>query len=292
MHIHVEHPLYQPVPEDAPQRVLDSFREVGLTGGCLFSPSPKDKYGKFIPYEERMRILEAYTHGQAGRLFPVFWVHPDEPDAEERILDAHRRGVTAYKFLCDTYYVYEEKSMRLLRRIAEMGKPVIFHSGILWYGGETSKYNRPLNWEALIDLPKLRFSMGHCSWPWHDECIAMYGKFLNHLLSTDVKEPCEMFFDLTPGTPPIYRRDLLFKLFRIGYDVENNILFGTDSILPDYNPKWVAGWMERDAALYSELGVSDAIVRKIYRDNIRRFLGIDVCKVTHRSPEQTAEAEL
>ncbi len=120
----------------------------------------------------------------------------------------------------------------------------------------------------------------------------MYGKFLNHLLSTGVAEPCEMFFDLTPGTPPIYRRDLLFKLFRIGYDVENNILFGTDSILPDYNPKWVAGWMARDAALYSELGVSDAVVKKIYCDNIRRFLGLDNVRITHRPPEQTVEAEL
>lgn len=28
-----------------------------------------------------------------------------------------------------------------------------------------------------------------------------------------------MFLDLTPGTPEIYRRDLLTKLFTIGYDV-------------------------------------------------------------------------
>ncbi len=62
--------------------------------------------------------------------------------------------------------------------------------------------------------------MGHCSWPWYDECIALYGKFLNALEKDGAPE---MFFDLTPGTPVIYRRDLLTKLFTVGYDVPDNI---------------------------------------------------------------------
>ena len=290
LHVHLEPPFPQPIPGDAPRRLLEQMAAAGLSGGCLFSPSPKDKDGHFVPYEERMAALEAYTHDQPGRLFPVFWVHPDEPEAEARILDANSRGVAAFKFICDSYYVYEEKCLRLLRLIASLGKPALFHSGILWYGGDTSKYNRPLNWEALIDIPGLRFSMGHCSWPWHDECIAMYGKFLNHLNVYQGDHPCEMFFDLTPGTPPIYRRDLMFKLFNVGYDVENNLMFGTDSIVPAYSPKWVAGWMERDGAIYRELGVPEAVVRKIYRDNLMRFLGAEGSEVVHRLPQQTEEA--
>ena len=290
LHMHLEGPFPQPIPEDAPERVLAGLASAGLAGGCLFSPSPRDKAGRFVPYEERMQALEAYTRGQTDRLFPVFWIHPDEPDAEARVMDAHRRGVAAFKFICDSYYVGEEKCLRLMRLIASLNKPVIFHSGILWYGGDTSKYNRPLNWEALIDVPGLRFSMGHCSWPWHDECIAMYGKFLNHLNVYGGADPCEMFFDITPGTPPIYRRDLLFKLFNVGYDVENNIMYGTDSIVPAYSAKWVMGWMRRDDDLYRELGVPEETVRKIYRDNLLRFLGRDGGKVPHRLPQQTEES--
>jgi len=77
----------------------------------------------------------------------------------------------------------------------------------------------------------------------------------------------------------------------VGYDVENNLMFGTDSIVPAYRADWVAGWMARDDALYRELGVSEAVVRKIYRDNLMRFLGIDGAKVVHRLPQQTEEAK-
>ena len=81
-----------------------------------------------------------------------------------------------------------------------------------------------------------------------------------------------MFFDIMPGTPPIYRKDLLTKLFTIGYDVENNIMFGTDSIADDYNPHWVRSWIERDNAIYDELDVSEAVREKIYEKTLMRFL--------------------
>lgn len=41
---------------------------------------------------------------------------------------------------------------------------------------------------------------------------------------------------ITLGTHKIYREELLTKLFSVGYDVENNIMFGTDSLLTEYNP--------------------------------------------------------
>lgn len=292
MHMHLDFPLPSAPEGAAAAQLLAAMRGAGVAGGCLFSPSPKDRAMRFIPYEERMAALEAYTRGQEGCLFPVFWVHPDEQNAQEHVLDAAARGVLAFKFICDTYYVYEEKCLRLLRLIAGLGKPAIFHSGILWYGGETSKYNRPLNWEALIDIKGLRFSMGHCAWPWHDECIAMYGKFLHHLLETEAGAASEMFFDLTPGTPPIYRRDLLHKLFKVGYDVIDNLMFGTDSVAMAYNAEWVAGWIARDDALYRELDVPERALRKVYRDNLLRFLGLGGAPVAHVSPTQNAEGSI
>jgi hypothetical protein len=105
---------------------------------------------------------------------------------------------------------------------------MLFHSGILYDGRDTSRYNRPAEFECLLDVPGLRFAMAHISWPWCDEMIALYGKFqAAHGSRADVPE---LFIDTTPGTPAIYRRDALTKVFTVGFDVKHNVLFGSDSV--------------------------------------------------------------
>ena len=160
--------------------------------------------------------------------------------------------------------------MRVLSEIASLGKPVIFHTGILWNGKSSSNYNRPLNWEALLDIDGIRFSMGHCSWPWYDECIALYGKFFNAKSSG---KNVDMFFDITPGTPEIYREDLLTKLLTVGYYVPDAIMFGTDCSAMPYNSAWAQRWLAIDNAIYDKLGVGPNLKRKIYGENLMRFLG-------------------
>lgn len=83
-------------------------------------------------------------------------------------------------------------------------------------------------------------------WTEGNECIALYGSILNAYVQ---RPECsaEMFFDRTPGTPPIYRRDLLYKLFHVGYDVPHNILFGTACSTGDYNSAWAREWLARGA---------------------------------------------
>ena len=161
--------------------------------------------------------------------------------------------------------------MALLHVIAKGGKSVCFHSGILWNGIPSGHFNRPVNWEYMLNVPKLKFSMGHCSWPWIDECIALYGK-IQHAHSSQ-PDLCEMFLDLTPGTPVIYRRELITKLITVGYDVKHNILFGTDSNISDYRVEWSRKWQDIDNGLYEELGVDAETRRRIYSDNILRFFG-------------------
>jgi hypothetical protein len=52
---------------------------------------------------------------------------------------------------------------------------------------------------------------------------------VTHVQFNRSKAACsEMYFDLTRGTPKIYRRELLTKLYTVGMDVEDNVLFGTD----------------------------------------------------------------
>jgi len=274
MHIHAAG------TEPKPEALLAKMEAAGVQGGCIFSCCPyefQDVDYESISFEERIAELQGWTDGYRDRLFPVLWIHPYEKDIEKNIYKAIDQGVMAFKIICNNFYVYEDKPMRLLSAIAETGKPVFFHSGILWDRGVSAKYNRPINWEPLMEIKKLRFSMGHCSWPWYDECLALYGKLW---YQSKVREDAsEMFFDLTPGTPPAYRRDLFTKMFSMGIDVQHNILYGSDAFTDGYNGGGgVSGWLQRDARIFDSLGVPQGVREKIYGENLLRFLGLTTQK--------------
>ena len=274
MHIHSEAALSRINSE----RILERMETAGVYGGCIFSERPHEG----VTFEERLEGVMTWTKGYEDRLFPVMYIHPDEEDILQKIHIAAEWGVCAFKIICRDFYVYEEKSMKVLREIAKMGKPVFFHSGILWDGKVSSNYNRPLNWEALLEIEGLRFSMGHCSWPWIDECVALYGKFMNALSKGN---SAEMFFDITPGTPVIYREELLTKIYTVGYDVGDNIMFGTDGHAEDYKNQWTAKWLKIDGEILDKIGVSEKNRRKLYHDNLMRFLGKTPTKIEHAVPD-------
>ncbi len=255
-------------PREDIKKCIDS---AGIAGVCVFSSPPREhniKIGK--DFKERLFDVLNFTAKYKDILFPVLWIHPYEEDIFQKIDIAVKQKISAFKIICSNFYIYEDKAVEVLKYIAALKKPVFFHSGILWDGKDSSKYNRPANWEALIDIKGLKFSMGHCSWPWTDECIAVYGKFLNALGQND---GAEMFLDITPGTPLIYRKDLLTKLFTVGYDVGSNIFFGTDCNAEAYNSKWAADWINTDKEILDGLGVSKKVLENLYYNNIMRFLG-------------------
>ncbi len=277
VHIHAENTTANP------KHLVEKMKEAGVDYACVFSNCPPEADSHIgTTFDERLGEILSWTKGYEDILFPVLWIHPYEENIFEKIQIAVDRGICAFKIICNNFYVYEEKSIEVLKKIAKLNKPVFFHSGILWDGMVSSKYNRPLNWEALLEIDGLRFSMGHCSWPWIDECVAMYGKFMNSL---GVREnSAEMFFDTTPGTPKIYRRDLLEKLFKAGYDVEHNVMFGCDCYAHNYNSKWVSEWLETDRKIMDDLGVSKRIRENMYYNNLMRFLGKTETKVEHAIP--------
>jgi len=271
-HVHSEQTPFDPA------FLIERLEAAGLYGCCVFSNEPKENYpDKGSDFTERLENVLASTAGFEDRLFPVLWIHPYEDDIIQKVQIAVQRGIRAFKIICSNFYVYEERCMDVLREIASLDKPVFFHSGILWDSRVSSKYNQPLNWEALLDIPGLRFSLGHCSWPWTDDCVALYGKFLNALTT---RQSAEMFFDMTPGTPVVYRKNLLEKLFFSGYDTGHNLLFGTDCTANFYNPQWAQKWQKIDGDLMDEMGICAAVRKGIFHDNLMRFLGISKEKVT------------
>ncbi len=257
--------------ENQNKDVKKCMNAAGVSGACVFSPPPPE-YNDTIGKDFDMRLSEvlSFTSRYKDILFPILWIHPYEENIFQKIDIAAKSGIDGFKIICSDFYIYEDEAVKVLEHVASVGKPVFFHSGILWDGKNSSKYNRPANWEALIGIKGLKFSMGHCSWPWIDECIAVYGKFLN---ASEQSEGSEMFLDITPGTPPIYRRDLFVKLFTIGYDIENNIFFGTDANAEAYNSDGAYECLCTEKKLLNELHIRQDVRENLYYNNIMRFLG-------------------
>ena len=123
-----------------------------------------------------------------------------------------------------------------------------------------------------MEIQGLRFALAHISWPWCDENLAVYGK-IQYALAHRPDLSAEMFIDMTPGTPPIYRDDALTKLFTVGYPVIDNVLFGTDCNANHYDAEMVTELMAIDNRIYKKLGMGDDLLHKIYSDNLKRFIG-------------------
>jgi predicted TIM-barrel fold metal-dependent hydrolase len=258
--------------DDAPT-LLAKMNQAGIDGGVILSLPPNGciSYYDTLSGAERARHVVDYCKGH-DTLFPFFWIDPVEDDAERQVEQALAAGVEGFKVICFHFYPDDERAMRVYRQIAEAGKPILFHSGILWDVNASGKYNRPSNFECLMEIPQLRFALAHISWPWVDEHLAVYGK-LAAAAKRGAQGGFEMFIDTTPGTPPMYRREALTKIFGIGYNVQNNVLFGTDGMADDLNIEAVSTTRRMDEEIYQSLGLEKAYTDHIFSKNLLRFVG-------------------
>jgi len=251
---------------------IKRLRKAGIRGGIIISLPPPSFPWVAARFSARERLENLFFWCGAGPdLFPFFWLDPLEKDALKQVDLAVKKGVAGFKIICNNFLPGHPKVLKLTREIAERRKPVLFHAGILWDGRASSACNRPAEFEPLLEIRELKFALAHIAWPWCDELLAVYGKFQN-AATLRPGLSVEMFIDITPGTPPLYREEALTKLFRIGYDVENNVIFGTDGIVNEYNDAWASQWMRRDNAIYKKFPLSKTVLNKIYGGNLKRFL--------------------
>jgi len=271
--------------EPDPSALAKSFADAGLAGGVVFSRSPS---GNTSP-EEAMDALIAWCSGSPS-IYPFYWIDPGADDAVEQVDMAVEKGIYGFKVIRGAEMPVDPKALKAYRRMAFHDRPVTFHSGILWDGRDSSGFFRPANWEGLLEAPHLRFALAHVSWPWCDECVAVYGKMLNAMVPRGLEVP-EMFIDTTPGTPKLYRRDALGKVFTVGYDVSEHVMFGTDCSVNGYNVGWSCDWQKTDDAILSDLGFGADVRDDYYRRALRRFLfGGDNSKRKVPVPDGTRKA--
>ena len=258
-----------------PVALAANMAEAGVAGGVVISLPPEvfspglSGEGPFGA-ETRLDHLFAWMQGPA-ELFPFFWIDPMEADALDQVALAVERCVSGFKVIPSHHAPGDPKALAVYAAVAAAGRPMLFHAGILWDGKPSSHYCRPAAFEPLLEAAGLRFALAHVGWPWCDECIAVYGKFRSaRTLRPELS--AEMFIDTTPGTPPIYRHNVLRKLFGVGYEVEGNVLFGTDSSALGYPPEPVRECIDRDREIYHSLGLDAETQEGIFSDNLRRFL--------------------
>ncbi len=251
------------------------LRAAGVEGLILFGYPPPAFVGAFEPPEtpDRLADLMAWARDEALRdlrLYPFYWIDPTEPDAPEQVARAAAAGVAGFKCICDHFYPGDDRAMAVWEAVARTGLPLKFHSGILYAGGPSSQYNRPVLFEPLFSIPGLRFCISHISWPWCDECLAVYGKWRS--CRGFGASTAELYIDTTPGTPAIYRREALYKVYHIGYDIADNVMFGTDH-RTDYNVRGALDKIARDRAIFQEFGLSRETQDKYFYQNMLRFVG-------------------
>ena len=261
-----------------PTRLLCAMDEAGVSKCILFSIASDrtGRSGKALRDFNRMRLenLIEWTC-ESERLVPVYFMNPLEPDAEKQADEAIEAGAVGFKVICSDHFPGDEGAIPTYHHIAARGKPILFHSGILWDQGPNANFNRPGNFEELLRVPRLRFALAHVGWPWCDEMIAVFGKFLA-MEDRGYSSGQQMYIDLTPGTPPIYRREVLTKLLTVGYrGMEKRLIFGLDNTAEGYNTAWSRQWIDRDTAIYEELGLDSAVITDIFCGNCRSFWGID-----------------
>jgi predicted TIM-barrel fold metal-dependent hydrolase len=246
-----------------------ALKKTGFDGGIVFSMPPEVHkcHGVTGSYQERITNVMSLAE-TLDNIYPFFWMDPAEKDALAQVDYAIEHGIVGFKFICSRFYPEENFAMEVFARIASLDKPLVFHTGILGDNSNSSKYCKPLEYECLVEIENIRFSLAHISYPWSDEAIALFGKINSarqHFGTT-----AEMFIDTTPGTPGLYRKDALTKCFV--YPVEKNLIFGSDSNTGDFLVDYSRSIVDDDIVILRGLGKSDEVLEDIFCNNLVRFI--------------------
>lgn len=261
---------------DSKETFIKRLDEAGFSKVLLTSYPPESivLFGLEKP-ADRLGLVMEWKAAYPDRIYPFYWIDPLEDDVFDQIDRAVAAGVSGFKVICNRHYPNDDRPMQVWEYIAKTNKPLLFHSGISWSNApnrSTSVYNRPVYFEDLFFVPNLKFALAHVSWPWHDECLAVFGKWEHakrHGHTTS-----ELYLNTTPGTPEIYREELFFKIYNIGYRIEDNLMFGTDCTT-DYNADYAKQIVAMDKKALDSVGVTQEQREKYYVKNFCRFVGIE-----------------
>ncbi|MCE7928747.1 MAG: amidohydrolase [Chloroflexi bacterium CFX7] len=159
-------------------------------------------------------------------------------ELERAVNDLGLRGLKLHASM-QRFFPNDRAFYPLWEKAAELGIPVMFHSGMTGVGARTPggsgikfEYCRPIPYidDIAADFPLLQIIMAHPAFPWVTEQLAILNQYANFLIS-------------------------------------DRVLFGSDYpvIQPD---RWLRDW--------NEVGFRDEVRRGILFDNANRLLGLNL----------------
>ena len=235
-------------PSDSVEEFLQKTAAAGVDGGSIISPYPAG-HGVTANcdqrWENRLEMVLSFT-SQAPGFRSLFWLDPLEKNFEEQITAAAEKGIDGFKIICSRFYPHD--TLPALHVMAECGLPVLFHCGILYSNNCAARFNRPLEFEELLTVKGLRFALAHVGWPWTDEFTAICGEARNSSFHADI------YADLTPGTPYVYRQEVLKRLYMSSIDdLPNRVLWGSDAPTNNYATDIVKKDIEWDKKIINDI---------------------------------------
>jgi len=251
--------------------ILKAMDRVGLERVVLLGVPPYESdeaQRSKRPHQVVVDKLAQQVQADPDRLIGFAWIEPPLPDAVQAVDYAlGEKGLLGVKMIPNKWYPADERAQACYAKINDYGKPMLFHTGILWGTSDTSQYCRPAFYEIMFHYPRIRFAMAHISWPWTDECIAVNLKF-----KVNQTGEWTSYIDITSGAPRIWKVDALYKALNCVGD--EHLLFGSDAFLPD-GEEMVRGRLREDEQMLREAGASDETVKRVLSANALKWLEID-----------------
>lgn len=143
--------------------ILRAMDAVEMEKAVLIAPHTAKSDADVV---ESVQGITATCAPDPERLLGFAFVDPSLPGAVDHVKMAVDKGLKGFKLMPDHWYPYEERFFPTYAAIEAARRPMLWHSGILWANGDSSRFCRPVFYEALLHFPKVKFALAHISWPW------------------------------------------------------------------------------------------------------------------------------
>jgi predicted TIM-barrel fold metal-dependent hydrolase len=180
-------------------------------------------------------------------------------EMERSVKELGLRGLKLHP-ISQAFFPNDTRFYPLWEKCAELGVPVLFHSGqtavgagLPGGGGLKIKYAQPIHMDDVAaDFPELNIIMAHPGVPWQEE-----------QLSIALHKP-NVYIDLSGWSPKYFRPILVQYANSL---LQNKVLFGSD--FPALTPqRWLGD--------FENLELKPEVRQKILLDNAAKLLKIDV----------------
>ncbi|MCS7111145.1 MAG: amidohydrolase [Ignisphaera sp.] len=266
------------------ESIEKAFDESGIEKAVVISFHPHLLKDTWIPisveeFRESVAHLSRIQRMLRGRVYGFSFVDPRMVGEVVELVKIVEwaltdRELVGVKMIPAEWYPYDEKLYPLYEKLEDLGAPILFHCGISWGFPDSSRFCRPVYFEALMRFRKLRFALAHLCWPWIDEALAVGGRFLypykyGYIASAPYKRP-QIIFDISSGAPLMWKIDALQKA--VAYLGAEMLMFGSDCSSAD-NKQCLDDAIKRDfTILKGILARTDYELETIFRRNFEWFV--------------------